>query len=535
MHAKRLIAAFGVVMFISVIVYGNLFLLCSNTGYAIRAQSQSGYLQQYSLGRGNIFDCNFRQLTNVEPRYIALASPGDDSYTALFSAVSGNKQKELFQAAQAGKPFLIELDYPISISGIWQFEDTQRYLDTPIAQHLIGYLNGDGDGVSGVERLFNEELKGGGTVEQVNFATTASGMLLTNQQPKTVSTQGTGLGVMLTIDSAMQRICEGIGADNIEQGAIVVMETATGRIKAAVSLPSYTPTDVASHIQNNDSALLNQYISGYNVGSVFKPVLAAAALQTTIDTNATYICKGWESINGHIYRCAHGTAHGEVDMQRALEVSCNCYFLNLGLQLGAKDVYDIASLMGFGSTTALGGGYTANSGNLPNPDELTDLGQLASVSFGQGKLLATPIQITAATNVFANEGVYVSPTLIEAQVNGYTKEITKSYYNPQRVQAIPQQDAEIMRKMLVSVVENGLATGAKPSSHGAGGKTGTAQTGRKNANGDELYDAWFTGFYPAENPKYTVTVLMDSTTRSGEEAAYIFAKICNALSYCVEE
>ena len=83
--------------------------------------------------------------------------------------------------------------------------------------------------------------------------------------------------------------------------------------------------------------------------------------------------------------------------------------------------------------------------------------------------------------------------------------------------------------MLISVVENGLGQPAKPLHGGAGGKTGTAQTGRFQENGAEIMDAWFAGFYPAEEPQYTIAVLLDSGTHSSDDAAEIFAKVTTDL------
>ena len=83
---------------------------------------------------------------------------------------------------------------------------------------------------------------------------------------------------MLTIDETIQRICEGVAQQMMKKGSIVVLETATGRVRASVSVPTYDPDDVATSISRNDSSLINRSISAFNVGSVFKPILAAAIL-----------------------------------------------------------------------------------------------------------------------------------------------------------------------------------------------------------------------------------------------------------------
>ena len=100
----------------------------------------------------------------------------------------------------------------------------------------------------------------------------------------------------------------------------------------------YDPENVAASIAKDDSSLINRSISAFNVGSVFKPILAAAALEAGIDPNAVYECTGSTEIGGHVYRCAYGKGHGKVNLQQALEQSCNCYFIHLGLQLGGETV-----------------------------------------------------------------------------------------------------------------------------------------------------------------------------------------------------
>ena len=276
---------------------------------------------------------------------------------------------------------------------------------------------------------------------------------------------------------------------------------------------------------------MNRTISQYNVGSVFKPLVAASALQNYYDKNAEYYCTGSIEVDGHVYSCAGKTGHGAVDMQTALEKSCNCYFINLGLQLGGRAILDTAKAAGFGRSTLYAGQLRTAAGNLPTVQQLQNSGQLASISFGQGELLATPLQIAAYMNIFANDGKYISPTLVEGVLNENTMEIEKSLYTPMQRQVVSVYTAQTIRKMLVSTVENGIAKDAMPTLYGVGGKTGTAQTSRFNEAGEEELDAWFAGFYPAENPQYTIAILMDSGRKTSEDACVVFRHIADALSF----
>ena len=188
-----------------------------------------------------------------------------------------------------------------------------------------------------------------------------------------------------------------------------------------------------------------------------------------------------------------------------------------------------AQACGFRTATAYMGTQTTAAGNLPDEEQLRDLGQLASISFGQGSVdRVSCVQVAASINVFANQGRYIEPTFVEGIVNEYSQTVTESLYSPIQRQAF-RSDVADSAEMLVSVVENGLGKPAKPLHGGAGGKTGTAQTGRFQEDGEEIMDAWFAGFYPAENPQYTIAVFLDSGTYSSDDAAAVFAKVSTDL------
>ena len=270
--------------------------------------------------------------------------------------------------------------------------------------------------------------------------------------------------MQLTLDRDIQRICEGIALEELEQGAIVVMETATGKLRAVVSMPVYDPYDVAGAIAADDSSLLNRAISAYNVGSVFKPIVAAAALEAGLDPQEPYECTGVIEVDGHLYHCNQNKAHGTVTMTEALEHSCNCYFIWLGSKLGGEAITELASRIGFGRAAPLAKDYYSAGGNLPTAEELENSGQLASISFGQGKLLATPIQIAAGMNMIANGGIYIGPTLMEGTVEAETGTLLEAGPAQETLRAVSQQVSDTLLQMLQTVVEEG--SGAKGETGG---------------------------------------------------------------------
>ena len=123
----------------------------------------------------------------------------------------------------------------------------------------------------------------------------------------------------------------------MQSGCILVLDTANAKVRACVSRPGYDPENISASLNAPDSPLLERAFQCYAVGSVFKPVVAAAALEAG-ESGFVYTCPGWCAVDGRIFRCAGGIPHGEVDLAGALEKSCNGYFIRLGQALGADAV-----------------------------------------------------------------------------------------------------------------------------------------------------------------------------------------------------
>ena len=529
MWDRRLVGMVAVFLFFFAVLQARLVGLSLNVQSAQAAAVQSSCLLPLYDGRAQIYDCEMRPLTGLAKETFALALPGDDSYARLYPLLS-EEAAALLYGQSSSQPSLVPLQAePAASLGIYTFQKPRRYFDAPIAVHTLGYLGEDGQGVSGIERCYDDLLAGGGSRLLVRCTTTASGRLMTGTQPALVEQAGTGQAVQLTLDRDIQRVCEGIALAELEQGAVVVMETRTGKLRAVVSLPVYDPYDIAAAIAADDSSLLNRAISAYNVGSVFKPIVAAAALQAGFDPQEPYECTGVIEVDGHLYHCNQNKAHGAVTMTEALEHSCNCYFIQLGSRLGGEAISELASRIGFGRAAQLARDYYSAGGNLPSAEKLENSGQLASVSFGQGTLLATPIQVAAGINMIANGGIYIGPMLVEGTVEAETGALLEAGPAQETLRVVSQQVSDALCGMLRAVVEEGSAAKAQPDGVTAAGKTGTAQTGRYDEEGAELLDSWFAGFYPAEDPQYTIVILKDSTHSAGETLAPLFARICEGI------
>ena len=533
MTQKRIVALFGTFLVAFGVVMGRLFLLAQNTTYAQTAREQTVTTLALEPQRGNLYDCKGSCLTSYGTRYFALSIPGESSYAELFHYVPYSSQTLLYEKRNALAPFLIEVDRDLTDKGIYTYTVPGRYFPTPVAEHLIGYLDGEGHGVAGLEAAFDELLSQNRPASYVQCSTTAQGTLLAGTEPELITEQKDSQGVMLTLDGAMQRACEGVAASTIKKGCILVLDTATAKVRASVSLPAFDPEAVEKSIRAQDTSLLNRAFCQFNVGSVFKPVLAAAALEKGLDWYSIE-CEGYVDVNGQVYRCALSRAHGLVNLKSALEKSCNSFFIELGLKLGGKAILSEAEAFGFGQPTYLAGGLKSAAGTLPSAETVQDIGQLANFSFGQGQLTATPLQMAAAMNVIASDGQYRTPAFLEGVVDEAGRQVEQTLYEPQVRRAISTNTAAALRSMLAGVVEEGIGKEAAPEYGAAGGKTGTAQTGVKNQEDVELMNYWFAGFWPAEAPRYTIVILQDGITEPEVSSAAVFAKVCNALYWLQE-
>ena len=383
--------------------------------------------------------------------------------------------------------------------------------------------------MSGLEKAYDDLLTASVDARPVTCFMTAQGRLLTDTSPLVaVEPPGTGQGVRLTLDADPQRACEGLATMYLPRGCIVVMNTATGEVLASVSMPSFDPQNVAASIAANDTSLLNRPLRAFSAGSVFKVVLAAAAYESGLDWY-THDCTGEVEVAGQTYRCALGRAHGVVNLRGALEQSCNTYFIELGRLLGAQRIRKMAETLGFGTATQLAPGLQGASGTLPDAAALENPGELATFSFGQGALTVTPLQITAMMNTVANGGVYRTPAFVQGIVDA-DGTLTGQTRTADTRTVFDAATARVLRSMLASVVSEGIGSEAQPKTGTAGGKTGTAQTGQYDENGEELLNYWFSGFYPADDPRYTITVLQDGILKPETSSAAIFAKVTEILA-----
>ena len=516
-----------------------LYYLSMNGALQQAAQRQSVYTLELGSTRGRIYDRNLIPLTDTEQHNLITVLPTAEAVKACAEQISGPQRRAALDSAAQGKPFALDLEggEKVYAADVENFTVAARLPHDPkqqLAVHLLGYQNGEGIGVCGLERAYEQELAAAGEALQVRYQVNAVGRSLEGTAAQIQgSSRPVQKGLVLTLDRRMQEIVQQVGAEQIERGAIVVMEVDSGAITASASFPQYDPYHLEEALHAPDSPMLNRALMPYCVGSSFKLAVAAAALESGISPDFSVDCVGGITVRERIFYCHNRAGHRQTDLQRAIEHSCNPYFIRLGQKVGAEKILGMAKALGFGQESCLAPGITAMAGTLPQRSDLANLYELANFSFGQGILTATPIEVAAMVSAIANGGRAVAPRLVEGRTqDGSTLE---PIVPTAPVRVFSEQTADILKRGMIGVVEEGSATMAKPKSGGAGGKTASAQTGSYDEQGEEIVHAWFAGFFPAQSPRYAAVILIEGGEYGGSVASPLFRQIADRYGPISEE
>lgn len=435
----------------------------------------------------------------------------------------------------------LKMDFP---GIIIQSRPQRNYPYGKLACHLLGYLNeidiwrlkkladygyrsGDLVGYGGVEEKYDFYLKQEDGAVSVEVDNKGRFIRILGLKPAQ-----SGKDIELTVDLRIQEIVE--ECLGTKKGSIVIMDPSDGAIIALVSNPGYDPaiflakansSDVKNLFNNPDAPLMNRAISGlYPLGSVFKPVVASAALeQNKITPSTTYYCPGWLNIGRRKFKC--WDTHNEVDLSEAISRSCDVYFYKTGMLVTPEAIHDYALKFGFSKNTGIDIPYES-AGVVPDPYAKKKVqssgwydGDTANFSIGQGELLVTPIQTARLIAVFANRGMLVTPHLIK-QIDGHQIFFYKKY---SRIN-LKKPTLELINSAMRKVVSSPSGTSNVISSVGVSvaGKTGTAQVTGKASHG------WFAGFFPYDKPKYVICVMLENGG-SGYAASLVTKKIIEEM------
>jgi penicillin-binding protein 2 len=414
-------------------------------------------------------------------------------------------------------------------------EVTRPMLET---REFARALPGDIVGRTGIERAYNAELQGQRGERQmiVNSGGRVMGEVAGGATPVP------GKDMRFTINLDMQRELDDAFGDQV--GAGVFLDPRSGEVLALTSRPGFDPNAFArrftrdiwkSLVENPMRPLQNRATqSAYSPGSTFKPIMAVAALEEGVATESTvFTCTGSGVFYGRRFLCHEKQGHGTVDMKRAIQVSCNVYFYNLGSRLGIDAIARWAEKLGLGSPTGIDIGQET-AGLVPTPDWKMKVhkdrwypSETISVSIGQGPLMITPLQMALAQAAIATNGIRVRPHL---KLGG--EELMAASAAPGD-RPLSARSLDVVRRAEWAVVnEWGTGTLARIPGRDVCGKTGTAQVYVASAGVKdedlpaEMRDhAWFVGFAPKDHPRVAFAVIVEHGGHGGTAAAPIVKRV----------
>lgn len=530
MSVKRTIVFYSFIIFSFAALIFRLFYIIDAESSTYAAQSSNSYRLLIDKKRGNIYDRNLVPIVSSETRYKVAVLPSIRSKTYLNSVLSKEEFDKISDKFSSGLPFTFETDRFIDESADVEVYITyERYPQSTPASHFIGYCDsGLTYGISGIEKAYDEILKKQSASLSLGYAIDAMGRALSGIEP-TVYAEGykSDAGIALTLDLQIQKIAENAAAMMGGKGSILITDVTTGEILAGVSLPEYDRNNIAESIELGDSSLLNRNLCAYNVGSTYKIIVSAAALSKGISGAFLHNCEGNLLIGNTCFNCHKSEGHGYLNMKTAFANSCNPYFIKLGQSVGAERLLSISSLFGLGKPIELCSGISAAAGKLPSASEIKESGDLANLSFGQGALMATPVHVAKIVSIIANGGYNVEPSLVLDEVDASGKLVNQNK-NTEKTRIISADVAKKIKEYMIYTVTSGTGRSAAPDALLAGGKTASAETGW-SVGGEEMVQAWFSGFYPAEKPKYAIVVLSEGGNSGAATCGPVFKKICDLL------
>lgn len=420
----------------------------------------------------------------------------------------------------------------LNIAGVGFQEEFKRYYpEASLAAHILGFVGKSSDGSDigyfGIEGYYDKDLTG------------LSGFLKSERdylgRPIFLGTQEkvdpeNGRALYLTIDKSIQelvkkRLISGMETYKAKEGCVIVAEPYSGEILALVCLPDF---DLEKYYSFSESYFRNPAISdAYEPGSTFKPFIMAAALEERkIKPQDFYNEEGPIKIGEYTIKTWNNQYEGKINMTRILEKSSNVGMVYIGKKLGSSKLYDYLRRYGFGQPTGvdLQGEL---GGSLKQKSAWYDI-DYATATFGQG-IAVTPLQMIRAFASLINGGQLMKPFIVKKMKSEYRQNTIEPVIIDR---VISNRTSEIIKKMLVSTVENGEFKWAVPEGYQIGGKTGTAQIPIAGHYDPSKTVASFIGFAPASKPKFIAIVILKEPQTSpwgSETAAPLFFEIAKEI------
>ena len=485
--------------------------------------------------RGNIFDANGELLAGNTAAYTlyaranavkdaektarALSSLLPLSYESLLAKLSDRSSSEIVLLRRAEKETVAAVE-GTNLQGIYYARDNRRvYPYGALSSQVLGFSSSDGAGLTGIEKQYDGYLAG--TKGEILYETDLVGAEIEGTGASYIPAED-GLDVTLTLDVRIQSLAEEVMARALEEhGAkaarCVVLDPSDFSVLAMVNLPSYDLND----IPRGDAAELNALSrnalisDAYEPGSTFKIVTAAANIEEYLRGNKSayspqtvFSSSRTRNVEGSTIRCwsdHKNGKHANLTLAGALNNSCNPCFVDIVLALGKETFYDYLEKFRFGSATGID--FSGEAIGMLLPESTLKNSDLARIGFGQS-IAVTPLQLACAAAAAVNGGYYYAPRLVKS-ISSEDGAVYLESGKRLLCRTVSEETSKLLSSMLEGVVKEGSGKQAYVEGLRVAGKTGTAQKYENGHIAAGKYVSSFVGYFPADDPRYLVLVIVD--------------------------
>lgn len=508
--------------------------------YQEKVENQNTRKIKLNSGRGTIYDRNNKALTDTKVSKIIVVPKtqilNDNKTKSLINQVIKNKNGELktdieYNVLESIVEIEVEsidsnLEKQLEEKGVIVEDKKLRYSSDGLLSHTIGYISSvDKIGQYGIEKSMDELLNNSHEEYVSVFKAGQAGnegnknVGILKGTIKTIDKNDDDKHIKLTIDKDIQNIVEETVDKEENPSAVVISDVNTGEILAISSRPTFDQNDLSKYINSKDGETMNRAIQvNYPIGSIFKIVVLYAALENNIiDESYTYECSGSITIgdNNEVLNCNKLDGHGSQTLIDAFSNSCNPAFLDIALKVGKDKIIDAARKLHMEEKVDIGL-------DEENFDVIPEDISIRNLAIGQGSMEFTPIQVNQMTQIIANNGTY-KPLYLYDSILDSDKNIIKTFKSSKNEDIISPYSISKVKELMKNVSKEGTGKELNDLPGGCGVKTGTAQS---TVNNIKVNHSWITGFYPENDPKYAITVLVEGNENGNRQSLPIFKEIC---------
>ena len=508
-----------------------------------RAQHQQQRSFDLSPKRGVIYDRAGRELAMSIQVDSVFAAPSEipdlPNTISLITRITKDDPRVVLADCRARKTFcwvarkadaeVVERIRAMNLQGIhFQKEPKRFYPKRELAAQVLGYVGTDDQGLSGLERQFNDELRGKPGKLLISVDARKRWFSSVEKQPEA------GNSVVLTIDQNIQYIAEreletAMAETHSAAGTVIVQNPRTGEILALANRPTFNP-NLRKEI--TVEALKDRAVSDiYEPGSAFKIVTVSAGLEEKITRpDEMFDCQmGYIVING--LRIRDSKRHGVLSVSEIIAQSSNVGAIKIALRLGEDRLYKYIRAFGFGQQTGIE--LPGETRGMTKPPSRWSKVSIGAISMGQ-EIGISPLQLIALVSTIANDGLWVAPRIVAGTVEPQSTPQTISFQPAESRRVISNLTAAEMKQMMQGVVLHGTGRKAILEGYSSAGKTGTGQRvdPATGAYSKTKYVASFAGFSPVNDPKVSIAVILDSPVgqhQGGQVSAPVFQRVAQQV------